>query len=67
MYTRNSSAQPILRLVVVAAGVGLACYAWPSELVDAALDSLTLAMINQAVYAVCLALIALLIANTLLE
>lgn len=67
MYTRSNSAQPIARLVVVATGVGLAYYAWPSEIVDAALDSLTLAMINQAVYAVCLALIALLIANTLLE
>jgi len=65
--TRSISAQPIVRLGVVAAGVGLAYYAWPNEIADAAFDSLTLAMINQAVYAVCLALIAVLIGNTLLD
>jgi len=66
MYTRRSiSAQPIVGLAVLAAGVGLAYYAWPSEIVDAPLASLTLGVIDQAIYAVCLALMALLIANTL--
>ena len=69
MYTkpcayRGISAQ---RIVVVAAGLGLAYYAWPGEIADAPLASLTFAMINQAAYAVCLALMALLIANTLLD
>lgn len=61
------SARPIVRLLVIAAGVGLAYYAWPSDIVDAPLASLSLAMIDQAVYAVCLALMAFLIANTLLD
>ena len=64
---RSISAQRMVRLVVVGAGLGLAYYAWPSEIADAPLASLTLAMINQAAYAVCLALMALLIANTLLD
>lgn len=64
---RSIPAHRIVRLVVVAAGVGLAYYAWPSEIADAPLASLTFAMINQAAYAVCLALMALLIANTLLD
>lgn len=64
---RNISAQPIVGLTVLAAGVGLAYYAWPSEIVDAPLASLGLGVIDQAVYAVCLALMALLIANTLLD
>jgi len=67
MYTRHAgtrAAQRLVRLVVVGAGLGLAYYAWPSEIADA---SLTFATINQAAYAVCLALMALLIANTLLD
>jgi hypothetical protein len=62
---RSFAAQPMVGLVVLATGIGLAYYAWPSEIADAPLASLTLGMIDQAVYAVCLALLALLIANTL--
>lgn len=61
------TAQPIVGLVVLAAGVGLAYYAWPSEIADAPLASLTLGMLDQAIYAVCLALMGLLIANALLD
>ncbi len=55
--------QRIARFVVSAAVLGLAYYAWPSEIADVPLASFTLAMISQAVYAVCLALMALLIAG----
>jgi hypothetical protein len=64
---KSISAQPLVGLVVGAAGLGLAYYAWPSEIAEAPLASLTLGVIDQALYAVCLALIALLIANTMLE
>ena len=57
--------QPIVGLVVVAAGLSLAYYAWPSEVVDVPLASLTFDLINQAMYAVCLALMALFIAKSL--
>jgi hypothetical protein len=46
---------------------GIAWYAWPSEIIDVPLDALTLGVLYQAVYAACLALVALLIAKRVLH
>ena len=63
----TASAHSIAGLSMLAVVFGIAWYAWPSEIIDVPLDSLTLAMIYQGVYAVCLALMALLIAKRMLH
>ena len=63
--SRSAPHQPVAGYVVLCVGLGFAYHAWPGGLGDVPLASVTLAMISQAVYAVCLALMALLIAGKL--
>lgn len=81
MYTRHTgtpageepcgssavSAHSIVGITMLAIVFGIAWYAWPSEIIDVPLDALTLGVLYQAVYAACLALVALLIAKRVLH
>jgi hypothetical protein len=62
---KRVSAPPFAGFAVLAIGLGIAYYVWPSEIGDVPLASLTFGTINQAIYAVCLALMAWLIAGRL--
>lgn len=63
----TASAHSIAGLGMLAVVLSIAWYAWPSEIIDVPLDALTLGVLYQAVYAACLALVALLIAKRVLH